>query len=345
LINHIKAIQGYWSKTKKSWYIIDNGQQTLMKIESAFKDVAVLKKSLSKKPASNLVHTKSDYTDIIEPYIHKLKRKRYSVNTIKTYKYLFTDFIDYFSGRDLTSLTEKEIHQYLTRKIIKEKISPSTQNQLINSIKFYYEKVLGKDRKTYYIDRPRKERKLPVVLSRKELQMMINSPGNLKHRLIIAMLYSLGLRRSELIHMRMEDVDFDNELIFIRQAKGRKDRVNQMPGILKNMLIEYVQLYKPRYWLIEGVAGKQYSESSIASIVKTASRKSGIKKHVTPHVLRHSYATHLLEDGVDIRFVQKLLGHNSIKTTQKYTHISDISLRRIINPLDRIFGDNELDNR
>jgi len=241
-----------------------------------------------------------------------------------------------FNGRDLDSITTKEINDYILKLIRTKGISPSQQNQRINAIKFYYEKVAGLDKQLYFLERPKKSRDLPKVLSEEEVLAILESIPNLKHRSIIATIYSAGLRRSELINLRKQDVFFDRKIIFIRGAKGKKDRTSVLADSLAIALKRYLDEYKPNYWLFEGVNRNQYSSTSIAKILQRGARKVGIEKKVTPHMLRHSFATHLLEHGVDIRYIQTILGHGSSKTTEIYTHVSKKSLAQIRSPLDTI---------
>ena len=269
-------------------------------------------------------------------YLEKLIRKRYSQNTIKTYVTYMRSFMEEFSEKELDSITTQEINDYILKLIRTKGISPSQQNQRINAIKFYYEKVVGLDKQLYHLERPKKSRELPKVISESEVLAILNSIQNLKHKSIIATIYSAGLRRSELINLRKQDVFFDRKLIFIREAKGKKDRTSVLADSLSVTLKKYLEEYRPNYWLFEGVNRNRYSATSIAKILQRGAKKAGIERKVTPHILRHSFATHLLEHGVDIRYIQTILGHGSSKTTEIYTHVSKKSLTKIKSPLDTI---------
>jgi len=269
-------------------------------------------------------------------YTEKLETERYSSNTIKTYKYYFSDFITAFEGRNPEQVTKEEINQYILRLIREGNISASQQNQRINAIKFYYEKVLGKGKEYYQIERARKERKLPDVLSKEEIGKMIKATENLKHKSLIALIYSCGLRRSEAINLKLEDIDSKRMMIKIRGAKGKKDRYVQLSGSVLNLLRPYYKKEKPANWLFEGPKGQQYSATSIFNDIKNAAQKAGIKKRVYPHILRHSYATHHLEQGTDLRYIQEWLGHESSKTTEIYTHVSKNDFNKFKNPIDDI---------
>lgn len=241
-----------------------------------------------------------------------------------------------FRERELDSITTKEINDYILKLIRTKGISPSQQNQRINAIKFYYEKVAGLDIQLHFLERSKKSRELPKVLSEEEVLAILGSIQNLKHKSIIATIYSAGLRRSELINLRKQDIFFDRKLIFIRGAKGKKDRTSVLADSLSITLKKYLEEFRPNYWLFEGVNRNQYSSTSIAKILHRGARNAGIEKKVTPHMLRHSFATHLLEQGVDIRYIQTILGHGSSKTTEIYTHVSKKSLAQIRSPLDTI---------
>ena len=269
-------------------------------------------------------------------YREKLSIKRYSPNTMKTYLNCFKEFINYYSSIELSDIKEEHIKQYLLYLIEAKKVSSSYQNQMINSIKFYYEQVLGKERKFYYIDRPFKEHKLPSVLSIEEVKKIIAQIENIKHKCMILLLYSAGLRISELIHLKLGDIDSKRMLIHVKSAKGQKDRMALLSEKVLIYLREYFLVYKPRDYLFEGQMGGAYATRSVQEIFQRACAKAGIKKKASLHTLRHSFATHLLENGTDLRYIQVLLGHSSSKTTEIYTHITRKGMENIKSPLDSI---------
>lgn len=274
------------------------------------------------------------YKTVPESFLAKLEVRHYSLSTAKTYIAQFERFLNYFPEvYDPMELGEKEINMYL-QSIVQERKSASYQNQAINAIKFYYEVVEGMARRFYNIDRPIKKEPLPKVLSKESVLKMINNTHNIKHRCILSLLYSGGLRRSELINLEINDIDSHRMVITIRSGKGKKDRLTLLSNVLLRDLREYYKVYKPKKYLIEGPKGSQYSTSSVRKIVNIAAKRSGIITQVTPHILRHSFATHLLEAGTDIRNIQVLLGHNSIKTTQIYAHVATDHFKKIQNPLD-----------
>ncbi|MDG1237358.1 MAG: tyrosine-type recombinase/integrase [Flavobacteriales bacterium] len=259
----------------------------------------------------------------------------YSNSTVKTYIACLTSLKKYFYKIEIDRLTKDDIIEYLFY-LIKNNYSKSTQNQHINAIKFYFEKCLGKKREYYIIERPRKEKKLPTILSKNEIQLLFSNTHNLKHLTILAVIYSCGLRISELINISLNDIDNNRMIIHIRKGKGNKDRQVQLTNQVLELLRKYYKKYLPVNYLIVGQNGGKYSTTSIQKIIKKSALKARIYKKVTPHTLRHSFATHLLENGTDIRFIQKILGHSDIKTTQIYTHVSNTHLKNIQNPSDSL---------
>ncbi|WP_243345527.1 tyrosine-type recombinase/integrase [Parabacteroides sp. FAFU027] len=269
-------------------------------------------------------------------YIEKLKELRYSQHTINSYTDLFEEFINHYEAHQPENITEPMIIDFLRYLVNERKISTSYQNQSINAIKFYYERVLGGNRKIYIIDRPREEKYLPEVLSTEEVTMILNATENLKHKAILMTIYSAGLRISEAIDLKIKDIDSQRMQIRVEQGKGKKDRYTLLGYKTLEILRKYFLQYKPKVWLFEGANGEQYSRSSIKKILKAAVAKTNIKKHVTVHTLRHSFATHLLEAGTDLRYIQNLLGHESSKTTEIYTHITTKGFEQIKSPLDQL---------
>ncbi|BAX81477.1 tyrosine-type recombinase/integrase [Labilibaculum antarcticum] len=318
-----------WSQTKKCWWI-------------ARKDFDYKKFKEVFCPTAEIVIYKEEKILEIEfpkSYIEKLKRLRSSDSTIKTYTKYFKDFQIAHKDVVIDDLGPEEINNYLSDLIRKRKMSPSQQNQRINSIKFYFEKVLGRKKLYYKIDRPRKQTRLPKVIGKSEMIALLSTCKNLKHKCILSLIYSAGLRRSELINMKVTDIISDRNQVRISQAKGNKDRYSILSAHLLTELRVYYKEYKPKDWLFEGQKpNSQYSASSIRKILEKASIKAGIKRKVTPHMLRHSFATHLLEQGVDLRYIQVLLGHSSSKTTEIYTHVSTLELSKIVNPLDELWN-------
>ncbi len=268
-----------------------------------------------------------------EEFLTKLELKRYSFNTAKSYISSFEKFINRFHKTPINQLTEIEIRKYL-KELHDKGVSNAYLHLVVNSIKFYYETVLDMPNRFYTIERPRIEKKLPKVLSVEEIKLLINNTNNIKHKCIISLLYSAGLRRSELINLKINNIDSKRMLVFVAHAKGNKDRYTILSETTLTDLREYYKQWQPKYYLFEGIKGKQYSSSSIGNIVNQAAKKSGITKKVTPHMLRHSFATHLLENNTDLRYIQALLGHNSSTTTEIYTQVAIKHVQQVISPLD-----------
>lgn len=273
----------------------------------------------------------------IKDFTSKLEVQRYAFNTIKSYKNAVTKFLLAFEKYDLNKVREKNIENYITHLIQKEKISPSYQKQLLGGISKYFQLILNKQLNLGYLYPKRSSVQLPKYITKNEVKAMLNVPKNRKHQCILKLLYGCGLRRSEAINLKITDIDSENMLIRISNSKGNKDRMVMLPNSLLLDLRQYYKVFKPKVYLFEGISNKRYSASSIQKIVKNAATKAGIKKKVTAHVLRHSFATHLIESGTDVRYIQQFLGHDSIKTTQIYTHITDISKSTIKSPLDSLF--------
>tara|TARA_R110000822_G_scaffold79595_1_gene190257 strand:- start:3611 stop:4702 length:1092 start_codon:yes stop_codon:yes gene_type:complete len=274
-----------------------------------------------------------DYRLCPEEYLLKLELKRYANSTVRTYVHFFEMFINHYSKKDLNTIDEMDIRAFL-QLLIQKKVSNSYLNQVINSIKFYYEVVLGMPNRFYEIERPRKESKLPTVISKVEVLQIIEKANNIKHKCIIELLYGSGLRRSELLNLKPTDIDSNRMLVRVKNGKGRKDRYTLLSKTALEDLRTYFKEWKPRTYLFEGQKGGKYTPQSVLKIVKDAAIKAKIAQTVTPHVLRHSFATHLLESGTDLRQIQVLLGHGSSKTTEIYTHVATNTFKLIKNPLD-----------
>ena len=270
-------------------------------------------------------------------YLELLEQKRYSASTIKAYKIYFSDFVEYHKGHDLDLLTVEDINAYMLYMVKKRRISATQQNMRINAIKFYYEKVKGGKRQYYGgIARAKEYKTLPEVLSRNEMSRILSSLMNRKHHCMISLIYSAGLRRSELLNLTPQDIISEQMLVRV-MGKGKKCRYSLLSEKVLNELRIYFKEYRPLKWLFEGdTPGEQYSASALVKVLKEAAYRAGIKHRVHVHMLRHSFATHLLEQGTDLRTIQELLGHNDIKTTSIYLHVSSAHKSSIPNPLDTL---------
>lgn len=264
-----------------------------------------------------------------------LQSKRYSSNTIKTYCDALRVFFKFHSLTPPERITSDHVHVFNNDYILKKGYSSSYQNQVINAIKLFYRNRYKKSIQIDEIERPRRERSLPNVLSKTEVKAILSSPTNLKHRAMLSLIYACGLRRGELLNLTLKDIQSDRNLLFIRQAKGKKDRVVPISNKIIEMLRDYYKVFKPKTWLFEGqFPNSKYSEKSLENVLKQSLAKTKITKKVSLHWLRHSYATHLLESGTDLRYIQELLGHSSSRTTELYTHVSTKNLQQIRSPFD-----------
>ncbi|MDF9801415.1 integrase/recombinase XerD [Catalinimonas alkaloidigena] len=264
----------------------------------------------------------------------RLEQMNYSPSTKKTYVGMLRLFLGHFPSQDLRSLEEEQIRAFLVEAC--QGKSLSYQNQLINSIKYFYEQILKRPRTYYQIDRPRKEYRLPVVLSKQEVIAILMRVKNRKHHAILSTIYASGLRISEVIRLKIKDIDSKRMVLVVSQGKGKKDRQVPLSKHLLQELRSYYLEYQPKAYLFEGEKGGAYSKSSIQQIFRRAKRGAGIHKKATVHTLRHSYATHLLESGTDLRMIQVLLGHNSVKTTEIYTHVSHRYIQSVVSPFDTL---------
>jgi len=276
-----------------------------------------------------------DYIRCPEEYLQKLELKNYSINTAKIYICMFERFINHHKRVDLLSIDEEEVRLYL-QGLVHLKKSHSYINQMINSIKFYYETVMEMPNRFYSVERPRKREQLPKVISVEEVQSMINSQTNIKHKCIVSLLYSSGLRRGELINLKLEDIDSRRMVVNVINGKGGKDRITVLSPTVLELLRLYYKTYSPKKYLFEGNVGEKYSATSVSRVVTKAGTRAKVSKKVTAHVLRHSFATHLLENGTDLRSIQVLLGHSSSVTTEIYTQVAINHLKTIKSPIEML---------
>ncbi len=313
-----------WSKTLKMWYLPDNSEY---RNRFNLPIVPTIGKLVTSK-----IHP------INKPEIHKLIAQLqlvgYSKNTIRTYVQDFAHYLYFLKEKPAFYCTETDVRNYLLHCINNLKLSENTLHSRINGIKFYYEKVLLKEQLLLELPRPKKQLILPKALHLTEVKKILEVTNNLKHNTILKLIYGMGLRVSEVINLKIEHIDSKSMRVFIERGKGKKDRYVNLPESILEQLREYYLTYKPKEYLFEGQYGGKYSTRSVQTIFKDATKKANIIKSVGVHSLRHSYATHLLENGTDIRFIQDLLGHNNIKTTLVYTQLTDNSLRKIVSPLD-----------
>ena len=265
-----------------------------------------------------------------------MELKRYSKQTIASYKSHLYMVQNHFNNKSFKTLTDRELFDFIYYLVDIKKISASYQRQIVGSLKFFYKEIYNRKIPFEYLKVTQYENKLPVVLSKTEVKKIINNTNNLKHKAILAVIYSAGLRIGELLALKKTDIDSERMLIHIKGAKGKKDRYTILSIKVLQLLREYYKEYQPKEFLFEGQKGGKYSSESAGQLLKRAVIKSKINKSVTLHTLRHSFATHLLENGISIAHIQKLLGHNNISTTLIYTHIAKDIAQNIRSPFDNI---------
>ncbi|MFI5218256.1 MAG: tyrosine-type recombinase/integrase [Bacteroidia bacterium] len=272
----------------------------------------------------------------LQAYVELLRLRNYSLHTIENYHSWFLFFLNYFPKHKPSAISKNEILDFMVSFRNSNRWSATSQNQLINAIKFFYEQLLNRPKAVYDLPRAKKETKLPTVFAEEEIKAMITAAGNIKHRVIICLAYSAGFRISEIINLKIGDIDSQRMVITIRQSKGRKDRQVMLSPVLLEMLREYYKIYKPAFWLFEGWKGMQYTTRSIGLMLQRIKAKAGVTKKGSIHAVRHSFATHLLEGGTDLLSIKQLLGHNSLRTTMTYVHVSKRHIQKIMSPLDKL---------
>jgi len=366
----IKNIDGIkWSKTKKLWHLPVTNQSVREIVRRtqgiAFVNIDMLNEWLEKQKtglaeqvsktepvinpvreiklleeADKATRLSAENTEALRLYMQMLTLKAYSINTIKTYRNEFTQFLIKLAHINANKLNAVHIKRYMEYCANEEKIAENTLHSRLNAIKFYYEKVLEQDKILWEIPRAKKPFLLPKVLNEAELKRMFASVRNLKHKAILFTAYSAGLRVSEVVKLRVSDIDSERMQIFVERAKGKKDRVVNLSILLLDILRQYMKLQKPRpvtYLFANDKEDGPYSIRSAQVIFQRAKNMAGIKKDIGFHSLRHSFATHLLEKGVDVKYIKDILGHFDIRTTERYLHISKEKLINIISPLDSLY--------
>ena len=320
LIARIKKLEGArWSQSLQAWHLPDTAEHR------------------ERFSIASLSHSLPSVEGVVqmEKFKQWLRSKRYSESTITSYSEALKSFLVFFREKPIAEITNDDVIIYNNNYILQNKLSASYQNQIVNAIKLFFNTIRDTKIEIDKIHRPKRSKLLPNVLSKEEIKLILNAHGNIKHKTMLSLIYSCGLRRSELLHLKPADIDSHRGIVIIRQSKGKKDRIAPLSPKILEMLRHYYVISKPKTWLFEGQnAGLPYASKSLQSVLKQALQKTGITKPVTLHWLRHSYATHLLESGTDLRYIQELLGHSSSKTTEIYTHVSTKSLQQIKSPFD-----------
>lgn len=319
-----------WSRTKRCWHL-PYSETEKERIETIFE----IKLDVPQDYTMGNVKLTEEQRQAIQSFEAYLRRTRYSEATIKTYRESLQQFLKFCGSLPLSDLANADLERFNTEYIIANKLSASYQNQVINAVKLFTQVQMGQSLDPEIIRRPRTSKPLPNVLSKEEIKAILEAPRNFKHRMMLSLIYACGLRRSELLNLTFSSIHANRNLLLIKQSKGKKDRLVPLSNKMITLLREYYKAYRPKHWLFEGQTEyKQYSARSLQLVLNQAVEKAKIKKPVTLHWLRHSYATHLLERGTDIRYIQELLGHNSSKTTEIYTHVSIKNIQQINSPFD-----------
>lgn len=263
-------------------------------------------------------------------------------NTIESYTYQVTQFLDYCKCVPKT-VDVSQIREYMLYLKVDKKYSPSTQNIAYSAIQVFFMRILQLEWPRKVIGRPKVENKLPIILTQDEIKLVLSGITNLKHKAILSLMYSSGVRVSELIALTPTEIDSKQMYVMVRGGKGKKDRTTLLAVTSLDLLRKYFKAYRPSRYLFNGQSKESpYSETSLRNILKKAVKKAGIHKNISLHTLRHSFATHLLEHGANLFYIKELLGHKSIKTTLVYLHLCSKDLKKIVNPLDFMFGEGGL---
>ncbi len=272
--------------------------------------------------------------DTFQKFGELLQLKRYSPNTIKTYVNMVVIFQKFIGRTPIERLNKENISISIIKLIKHKNYSTASHKQLIGALNIFYRDLFNRPIDFSPIYPARKQYTLPEILSKEEVRSIIEVTTNIKHKTIIMTIYALGLRRSELINLNISDIDSKRGVVHIKKGKGSKDRIIPLSKKLLSQLRTYFKIYRPEQFLFCGAKKNKYSAASLRNIFKSSCKKASINKHVTLHSLRHAYATHLMDNGTDVRLIQELLGHNSIKTTMRYTHVTTKSIKNIKSPLD-----------
>jgi len=335
LIQLVRGISGVkFSSTHRSW-LLPFTRENVALAEEKLKPHAILDTLQLKRDLLSLGGP--EISAYLEELTRYMRSRRYSENTVKTYTEGVKIFFNFYWPRSPAELSNTDLIHFNNAYIIANKLSASYQNQIINGIKLFYTHIVMRDMDVALIHRPRGARNLPNVLSKEEVRRIIGALVNLKHRTMISLIYSCGLRCGELLSLKPEHIQSSRNLLLVKSGKGNRDRIVPLSDKTITLLREYYKMYKPKVYLFEGMhKGEMYDPRSLQSVLKGALQRAGIEKPATLHWLRHSYATHLLESGTDLRYIQEILGHRSSRTTEIYTHVSTQLIQRIQTPFDSL---------
>jgi len=317
-----------WCYSLKRWLVNDNTQvRHLLGMEQydRVRDIA-----------NSCCNLNAEQKAALNRLIDYMRNYRYSESTIRSYVQTLSVFFEYYPNEPLQSISNEHLIDFNRDYVLRKKLSASYQSQFVNALKLLYGQIIQSKIDVEKLVRPKKPFQLPKVLSEEEVAAILNACDNTKHHMMLSLMYSAGLRRGELLNLMITDIDSNRMVIQIRSGKGAKDRLVPLSPRILELLREYYRQYKPSQWLFEGQYGGRYSERSIELVIKKAVEAAGIRKNINLHMLRHSYATHLMESGTNLRYIQELLGHKSPKTTQIYTHVSRDMLSKVTSPFDKL---------
>lgn len=338
-----------WSKTHRAWHIPQN-KYNISDIFKVFKNKAwvdyrdfsrkdVLETTVEsgKRGAKTVLEEKisAEAIEKIEKFRFWLHSRRYSPSTINTYLDSIKTFLRFYAFKKIQEIDNNDLIRFNNEYILANNYSASFQNQVVNAVKLFFKTIENSPLDIDAIPRPKRAKKLPNVLSKEEVKAILDTPTNIKHKAMLSLIYACGLRCGEILSLKPNDIDSKRNILHVKNAKGQKDRIVPLSEKIIVLLREYYKATKPKYYLFEGqTKGNRYDARSLQNVLKQSIAKTKITKPVTLHWLRHSYATHLLESGTDLRYIQEILGHNSSKTTEIYTHVSTKSLQQIKSPFD-----------
>lgn len=343
-----------WSTSNNCWYLANTKENFNLLFRHfkgvGFLDIRQLKSRIPTFPEKNQVAKKDpkqllkvryaklgeEKKEVIRSYTNFLKGRRYSSSTVSVYGSMIVEFIIFCQNKTVDEINNKDVELFCQQFIAKNNYSISYQRQFIGALKLFAEHFTNCKLDPIKLVRPKKDKKLPIVLSKEEIIDIIRLTKNIKHRAFLTLLYSAGLRIGELLNLKLADIDIDRKQVIVKNGKGRKDRFVVLASAFLPLLNNYMLSYQPKTFFIEGTPGTKYSAESIRAVLRRSCKAAKIVKPVTPHTLRHSYATHLLENGTDLRHIQELLGHSKPETTMIYTHVTSKALMNIKSPLDTI---------
>jgi site-specific recombinase XerD len=328
-----------WSVSMKYWHGAFS-LENLQLLKQSFKNLAKISvdPSIFETPIQPLIRKKRIISDknkgVIHAFVSYLNGKRYSESTVKTYFTFIANFLEFINDIPLEDLTNRDVEHFIEDVFVPRKYSISTHRQFISAMKLFIIFYPNTHIENLSLTRPKRSKFLPNILSKEEIIDILRCTKNLKHRAILALIYSAGLRIGELLNLQLKHIDIDRRQIIVKNSKGRKDRNVILAESFIPLMLNYLSTYNPNTFFTEGKPSQKYSAASIRAFLKRSCKAAKITKKVTPHTLRHSYATHLLENGIDLRYIQELLGHSKPETTMLYTHVSKKDLLKIESPLD-----------